>query len=79
MGVIGSSGGGMLTTYLTAFDNRITMAAPSCWVTRHLNNVENELRADSEQVPPGFLAAGLDTADSSSRTSRGRPSSSARE
>ena len=63
VGVIGYSGGGMCTTYLAAFDDRVTMAAPSCWVSTWLHNLENELRSDVEQVAPGLLAAGLDTAD----------------
>ncbi len=63
VGVTGNSGGGTLTTFLTAFDGRITMAAPSCFVTTTLRNLENELPADSEQYPPGMLAAGLDIAD----------------
>lgn len=63
VGVTGNSGGGTLSTYLTAFDDRFTMAAPSCFVTRYLSNLENELPADSEQIPPGIIAAGLDIAD----------------
>ena len=63
VGVTGNSGGGTLTTYLTANDDRFTMAAPSCFVTTYLANVENELPADSEQIPPGIIAAGLDLAD----------------
>lgn len=63
VGVTGSSGGGALTTYINAFDDRITMAAPNCFVTRYLHNLENELTADAEQIPPGLLAAGLDMAD----------------
>jgi len=63
VGVTGNSGGGTLSTYLTAFDPRFTMAAPSCFVTSLLNNLENELPADAEQTPPGMLAEGLDTTD----------------
>jgi dienelactone hydrolase len=63
IGVTGNSGGGTLTTYLSALDDRFTMAAPSCFVTTFLCNLENELPADSEQTPPGILAAGLDMAD----------------
>lgn len=63
VGVTGNSGGGTLSTYLTALDKRFTMAAPSCFVTTYLSNMENELPADSEQIPPGILAAGLDMAD----------------
>jgi len=63
VGVTGSSGGGTLTTYISALDDRVTMAAPSCFVTTFVRNLENELPADSEQTPPGILAAGLDFAD----------------
>ena len=63
VGVTGNSGGGTLTTYLTMLDDRFTMAAPSCFVCGYLSNLENELPADSEQIPPGVLAAGLDHAD----------------
>ena len=63
VGVTGNSGGGTLSTYITALDDRLTMAAPSCFVTTFLCNLENELPADSEQTPPGVLAAGLDAAD----------------
>ncbi len=63
VGVTGNSGGGTMTTYLTALDDRFTMAAPGCFVTRYLCNLENELPSDSEQIPPGILAAGLDMAD----------------
>ncbi|NOY80611.1 MAG: prolyl oligopeptidase family serine peptidase [Kiritimatiellaeota bacterium] len=63
VGVTGNSGGGTLTTYLTAFDDRFTMAAPSCFVTTFLRNLENELPADSEQIPPDILRLGLDMAD----------------
>ncbi|MEA3407796.1 MAG: hypothetical protein U9R48_06930 [Chloroflexota bacterium] len=35
-----------------------TRAAPSCFVTTFLNNLENELPSDCEQYPPGVLGAG---------------------
>ncbi len=63
VGVTGVSGGGTLTTYMNALDPRFTMAAPGCFVTTYLHNLENELPADSEQIPPGALAAGLEMAD----------------
>ncbi|NOZ23153.1 MAG: prolyl oligopeptidase family serine peptidase [Planctomycetes bacterium] len=62
-GVTGNSGGGTLTTYLNAFDDRFTMAAPSCFVTTYLCNMENELPADAEQIPPNIIQYGLDMAD----------------
>ena len=39
------------------------MAAPSCFVTTFLSNLENELPADCEQYPPGVIGAGLELAD----------------
>jgi len=63
VGVTGNSGGGTLATYLNAFDDRFTMAAPSCFVTTYLCNLENELPADSEQIPPNIIKYGLDMAD----------------
>ncbi|MBA4387296.1 MAG: hypothetical protein C0404_04900 [Verrucomicrobia bacterium] len=63
VGVTGNSGGGTLTGWLTALDPRFTMAAPGCWITSIRRNIENELPCDVEQIPPGFLAAGLDHAD----------------
>ena len=63
VGVTGCSGGGTQTTQVTALDPRITMAAPDCYITSWLCNLENELPADAEQNPPGALAFGLDEAD----------------
>jgi len=63
VGLTGNSGGGTMTTWLTALDDRFTMAAPSCFVTQYLLNLENELPQDSEQHPPGLAAAGCDMAD----------------
>ncbi len=63
VGLTGNSGGGTLSTWLSALDDRFTMAAPSCFITTFLANLENELPADSEQYPPGILAAGLEEAD----------------
>jgi len=63
VGVTGNSGGGTLTTWLCGLDRRVTMAAPSCFVTTFLCNMENELPADTEQCPPKALALGLDHVD----------------
>ncbi|MFO7918274.1 MAG: acetylxylan esterase [Anaerolineae bacterium] len=63
VGITGNSGGGTMTTWLWAIEERFTMAAPSCFVTTFLNNLENELPADCEQYPPGVLGAGLEMAD----------------
>lgn len=63
VGVTGNSGGGTLTEWLWAVDDRFTMAAPSCFVTTFLHNLENEIPADCEQYPPGVVGAGLEMAD----------------
>jgi len=63
VGVTGNSGGGTMTTFLNALDSRFTMAAPGCFVTTYLRNVENEEPQDSEQIPPALFRHGLDMAD----------------
>jgi dienelactone hydrolase len=63
VGVTGNSGGGTMTTWLSGLEQRFTMAAPSCFVTTFLRNLENELPADTEQCPPKALALGLDHSD----------------
>jgi dienelactone hydrolase len=63
VGVTGNSGGGTMTTWLCGLDQRWTMAAPGCFVTTFLRNLENELPADTEQCPPRALALGLDHSD----------------
>ncbi len=63
VGVTGNSGGGTMTTWLAGVETRWTMAAPSCFVTTFLRNMENELPADTEQCPPRALALGLDHSD----------------
>lgn len=52
LGVTGCSGGGTMTTLLTALDRRLTMSAPSCYVTSWRRDIENELAADAEQMVP---------------------------
>ena len=44
VGATGASGGGTLTTYLSAVDPRLTMAAPSSYITTFLCNLESEMR-----------------------------------
>lgn len=63
LGITGNSGGGTMTTWLCGVENRWTMAAPSCFVTTFLRNMENELPADTEQCPPHVLTFGLDHSD----------------
>ena len=61
--VSGLSGGGTLSTLLNAVDSRLAAAAPSCYITRWVRNVENELPVDGEQILPGFAADGGEMAD----------------
>jgi cephalosporin-C deacetylase-like acetyl esterase len=63
VGVTGNSGGGTMTTWLWAIDDRFTMAAPGCFVTTFLHNLENELPGDAEQCPPGVLGECIEMAD----------------
>jgi dienelactone hydrolase/pimeloyl-ACP methyl ester carboxylesterase len=63
IGITGNSGGGTVTTWLCGLDDRWSMAAPGCFITTSLRNLENELPQDSEQYPWRMLAAGLDHDD----------------
>lgn len=63
IGVTGNSGGGTMTTWLWGCEERFAMAAPNCFVTTFLTNLENELPADCEQYPPGVIGAGLEMID----------------
>jgi hypothetical protein len=62
IGCTGCSGGGTLTTYVSALDARIKVAAPACYI-----NTFRLLFAgptgDSEQSIPYFLSSGLDIPD----------------
>lgn len=63
VGMTGNSGGGTMTTWVWPLEDRLRFAAPSCFVTRFLYNLENELPADAEQYPTGVFAEGLEMAD----------------
>jgi len=63
VGLTGNSGGGTMTTFLNALDKRFTMAAPGCFVTTYVRNIENEEPQDSEQIPPRLFELGCDMAD----------------
>jgi dienelactone hydrolase len=63
LGCTGCSGGGTLTSYLMALDDRIVAAAPSCYITsleRLFNTIGPQ---DAEQNITGQVAFGLDHAD----------------
>ncbi|MFW5867415.1 MAG: alpha/beta hydrolase family protein [Armatimonadota bacterium] len=69
IGLTGNSGGGTMTTMLLAAtgawfgETPFSMAAPSCYITTWRCNLENELPADAEQMPPYTLAAGMEMGD----------------
>lgn len=63
VGITGLSGGGTMTTWIAGNDDRFTMAAPGCFITTLLSNLENENPADAEQIPPRMVELGLDEYD----------------
>ena len=60
LGCTGCSGGGTLTTYLMALDDRIKAAAPVCYLTSLQARQESDMIADGEQNIFGQLAFGMD-------------------
>jgi len=63
IGCTGNSGGGMMTCYMMAMDDRIACAAPSCYVTSYSRLLATIGPQDPEQNIHGLLGRGLDHAD----------------
>lgn len=63
IGCTGNSGGGNLTSYLMAFDDRIVAAAPGCFMTTHRFKNESPGPGDAEQNLYGQIGAGFDHPD----------------
>lgn len=63
IGAFGCSGGGTVTTYLAALDERVKAAATACYVTDFENLLATAGPQEAEQSIPGFIAAGLDITD----------------
>jgi cephalosporin-C deacetylase-like acetyl esterase len=63
IGCTGCSGGGTLTSYLMALDERIVAAAPSCYLTSFERLIATIGPQDAEQNIAGQIAAGMDHAD----------------
>jgi dienelactone hydrolase len=63
LGCTGNSGGGTLTAYLMALDDRIKVAAPSCFITSLERLFATIGPQDAEQNITGDVAAGFEHAD----------------
>jgi cephalosporin-C deacetylase-like acetyl esterase len=63
IGCTGNSGGGTMTAYLSALDDRIKVAAPSCYITSWRWLLKTIGPQDAEQCMPPFLLDGLDQPD----------------
>lgn len=63
LGCTGNSGGGTLTAYLMALDDRIVAAAPSCYITTLERLFATIGPQDAEQNIPGQVAFGLEHTD----------------
>ena len=62
IGCTGCSGGGTVTTYISALDERIKVAAPACYLNSYRVLFTRSI-GDSEQSIPNFLSSGLDQTD----------------
>lgn len=63
LGCMGNSGGGTLTSFLTALDPRIQSSSPSCYITTLRKVCESIGPQDAEQNIFGQLAFGMDHAE----------------
>lgn len=63
IGCAGNSGGGTLTSYIMAMDDRVACAAPSCYITSFERLWATEGPQDAEQNMFGQIARGLEHAD----------------
>ena len=63
IGFTGCSGGGTLTSYVMALDDRVMCAAPSCYLTTMRNLVDTIGPQDAEQNIFGQIAFGMDHPD----------------
>jgi cephalosporin-C deacetylase-like acetyl esterase len=63
IGAVGCSGGGTVTTYLAALDERIKAASVACYITSWSALMDGPGPQEAEQSLAGFLSAGLDMGD----------------
>ena len=63
LGCMGNSGGGNLTSFLMAYDDRIVAAAPGCFITTHRRKNEKPGPGDAEQNLFAQIREGFDHPD----------------
>jgi len=63
IGCTGNSGGGTLTAYISALDDRVAVSAPSCYITSLKDLILIDGPHDGEQCIAGQLAFGMDHGD----------------
>lgn len=63
IGCAGCSGGGTLTAYISAIDDRVKVAMIACYINSWLNLLAGPGPQDGEQVFPRFLTEGMDIPD----------------
>jgi len=63
IGAFGCSGGGTVTTYLAALDDRVKAAASACYITSFKELLPTAGPQEAEQSIPHFLEEGLDFGD----------------
>jgi cephalosporin-C deacetylase-like acetyl esterase len=63
IGLTGNSGGGTHTAYIAALDDRIQVAAPSCYITSWHLMLDTIGPQDAEQTFPFWLQEGIDYPD----------------
>ena len=63
IGCTGNSGGGNMTSYLMAYDQRIAAAAPGCFMTTHRRKNESPGPGDAEQNLHSQISEGFDHPD----------------
>lgn len=63
IGALGCSGGGTVTAYLAALDDRVKVAAAACYITSFQKLLPTAGPQEAEQSIPGFLEAKLNFGD----------------